>query len=638
MMMAGRRSQWAIALVAVLLFAWTHPYNGIRHDGMLYVAQALKHLDPAVFNGDLFFKYGSQDSFSIFGRAYAFAVVALGVAWSSLVGVLIGQILFVVAVGLLIWRVLPERSRALACCILAITAGTYGSLALIHFAEPFLTARTYAEVLVVFGLALMARRQLIAAAMVCAAATLLHPLMALVGIFLCWALAVQRHRGWLWLLVLGVPAIVFGYLGVPPFDRALLFYDAEWRQLVDSHNFVFMTSWPLASWLALVADLALLGTLALRQRDAYFSTLLKALFVVATLCVGVALLGSDVLSNVLVTSLQLWRAQWLVHLVALVFLAPELLRTWRGTRLEQLAAALLAYAVLFQDLTTGSLAMLMGLLLLYVGSPRSWQLSRFTLWLSAACLLLAAGYNWWMQARLTIRMGEYLTGVSTLGAIDKARIFLQQAPVGPLLMALVAIGLIWCVRRSPAGVSVILIGLVAFTAVNWDRRFEITKVVENTSVQGPHVFSDIVPPDAEVYWQGDALAPWLLMHRRSYASGVQAGGLVFNRGTAIELDRRRDVTSTFDMQREICGLLNALRDDKGSCEPDISSLELTCEADPLLGYIVMPNKFEDWVLASWTPGGAEVGGKSSLKTYYLYSCAQLVAKSKTINHKAVDAS
>ncbi|WP_369654106.1 hypothetical protein [Variovorax sp. V213] len=638
MMIAGRKGQWAIAVVAVLLFAWMHPYNGIRHDGMLYMAQALKHVDPAVFNGDLFFKYGSQDSFSIFGRAYAFAVVTLGVAWSSLAGVLIGQILFVIAVGLLVWRVLPENSRALACCILAVTAGTYGSLSLIHFAEPFFTARTYAEVLVVFGLTLMCRRQLATAAMVCAAAALLHPLMALAGILLCWALAVQRHRGWLWLLALGIPAFVLGYSAVAPFDRAFLFYDAEWRQLVDRYNFVFMTSWPLASWLALLADLALLGALALRQRDAYFSMLLKALFVVGILCVGMALLGSDLLSNVLVTSLQLWRVQWLVHLVALVFLAPELLRAWRGTRLEQLAAALLAYAVLFQDLTTGSLAMLMGLLLLYVGAPRGWHLSRFTLWLSAACLMLAVGYNWWSQAGLTIRMGEYLLGVSALDAADKARILLQQAPVGPLLLGMSAIGLIWCVRRSRTLVGVILIGLVAFTAANWDRRFEITKLVENTPVQGPHVFSDIVPPDAEVYWQGDALAPWLLMHRRSYASGVQAAGLVFNRGTAIELDRRRDVTSTFDMQREICGLLNALRSDKGSCEPDVSSLALTCEADPLLGYIVMPNRFEGWALASWTPGVPEVGRESTLKTYYLYSCAQLIAKSKTINHKAVDAS
>ncbi|MDP9965973.1 hypothetical protein J2W37_003700 [Variovorax paradoxus] len=638
MTITGRRERWAVAVVAVLLFVWTHPYNGIRHDGMLYVAQALRHIDPTIFDGDLFFKYGSQDSFSIFGRAYALAVVAFGVAWSSLAGVLIGQILFIVAAGLLIWRVLPENSRAWACCILALTAGTYGSLSLIHFAEPFLTARTYAEVLVLFGLTLMARRQLAAAAAVCVAAALIHPLMALGAVLLCWALAVQKHRGWLWLLASSVLAFALGYLGVAPFDRAFLFYDSEWRQLVDRHNFVFMMSWPLASWLALVADLVLLGALALNQRDPYFSKLLKTLFVVAILCIGVALLGSDVLSNVLVTSLQLWRVQWLVHLVALVFLAPELLRAWHGTRLEKLAAALLTYAVLFQDFPTGSLAMLMGLALLYVGAARNWHLSRITLSFSVMCLILAGGYNSWKQTALTLRMGEYLTGGASVGIFGKVVVFFHQAPVGPLLLGLIAIGLIWFFRRSMTAISVTLMGLAAITAANWDRRPEITKIVENIPVQGPHVFSDIVPRDAEVYWQGDALAPWLLMHRRSYASSVQAAGLVFNRGTAIELDRRRDVTSVFDVQREVCGLLNALREDKGSCEPDVSGLELTCEADPLLGYIVMPTKLEGWVLASWTPRILEARSESSLKTYYLYSCAQLTAKSRTIDSRALNAS
>lgn len=622
--------------MAALLFAWVHPYNGIRHDGMLYVAQALKHVDPVIFNGDLFFKFGSQDSFSVFGRAYAHAVAFAGVAWSSLIGVLAGQLLFIASIGFLAWRVLPENARAVAGCILAVTAGTYGSSSIFHFAEPFLTARTYSEVLVVFGVAFMARGQLIAAATVCVVAALLHPLMALPGLLLCWALAVWRYRAWLWLLVLGIPLLAAGYFGVAPLDRAFLFYDAEWRDLVDKHNFVFMTGWPFASWLALLADFALLGVLALRQRDSQLASMLKALVVVAVLCVALALLGGDLLSNVLVTSLQLWRVQWLVHLVALIFLAPELLRGWSGSRIEQLAVALLIYAVLFQDIATGSLAMLMGLLLLYVGAPRNWQLSRFTLYFSMACLIVAVGYNWWKKVAVSIRMGEYLSGAPSTSLGSKAIAFLQQAPVGPLLLGLAAIGLIWSVRRSQIAVCVILIGFTVITAMRWDRRPEITKIVESTPVQGPHVFADIVPPEAEVYWQGDALAPWLLMHRRSYASGVQAAGLVFNRGTAIELDRRRDVTSAFDVQREICGLLNALRDDKGSCEPDVSGLELTCEADPQLGYIVMSTKLEGWALASWTPG-SETGSANEghLKTYYLYGCAELTKK--TTNPKAVDA-
>lgn len=633
----GRWFHWSVCLVATLLFLWAHPYSGIRHDGMLYVAQALKHIEPAIFDGDLFFKYGSQDSFSIFGRVYAFAAVTLGFATASMAGVLAGQILFIVAIATLIWRTVPENSRALAGFILAIAAGAYGSSSIFHFAEPFLTARTYAEVLVIFALVLLASRQLATASVVCTIAVLLHPLMALPGVLLCWSLAIQRSRRWLWLIALAVPALFLSYAGVAPFDRILLVYDADWRELVDRHNFVFITSWPLASWLALLADLVLLGALALRQTDEYFSTLLKAFFVVAIASLGVAVTGSDVLSSVLITSLQLWRVQWLVHLVALVFLAPELVRALRGSRLEKLAVALLSYAVLFQDLPTGSLAMLMGVALLSFGPQRKWEVTRFSLYFSIACLILAMGYNWWKQATFTIRMGEYLIGATSTNAMGKALVFLQQPPIGPLILSILAIGLIWYARHARAIVGAILVALVALTAANWDRRPEITKAVENTPVQGPHIFSDLVPPSAEVYWQGDALAPWLLMQRRSYASGVQAAGIVFNRGTAIELDRRRDVTAAFDVQREICGLLNALRDDKNSCEPDVSGLELTCEADSLLGYIVTPTKLEGWALASWKPTDSGIRDKNNLKTYYLYSCSQLIAKSDIINNKVIDA-
>lgn len=627
------KEQWALVAVAALLFVWTRPYTGIRHDGVLYAAQALRHLDPGIFNGDIFFRYGSQDSFSAFGRMYAAAVAAVGFSWASLLGVAVAQICFFLAVALVVWRAVPLESRALACLLVAATGGAYGSVSntqvpVLHYAEPFLTGRSYAEILVVCGVALMLQQRLLAATVICAMAAVMHPLMALPGLLLCWLLAIRKHRAWLGLLVLAVPALWLAKAGVAPFDKALMFYDPEWRELVDKHNYVFMTAWPLASWLALAADLVLLVALAFHEKEPRLAVLLKALIAVFLLCVGTSLLGADVLSNVLITSLQLWRVQWICHLAALMFLAPELLRALRGTRLEQLAAVSLIYAILFQDLITGSAAMFLGLLLLYVGAPRRWQISPFTLWLSMSCLAIASGYNWWRQTTTVLRLREYLAGTQVeLGGIVLA--YLQQAPMGPLILALAIISIILLARRSAIAVCMVLTVLAVITLTNWDNRPAITKLVESTPTQGPYVFSKFVPADAEVYWQDDALAPWLLMHRRSYASGVQAGGFVFNRGTAIELKRRQDVTSTFDFQRQVCGLLNALRDNRNSCEPDITGVALTCQEDPLLRYIVMPTKLEGWALASWTPE-LEVREKGhEPKTYYLYECARLVASMET---------
>ena len=60
------------------LWAFTHPWSGIHHDGILYAAQAMLHHLPEVFRGDLFFAYGSQDDYTVFGRAYGVAVDAFG--------------------------------------------------------------------------------------------------------------------------------------------------------------------------------------------------------------------------------------------------------------------------------------------------------------------------------------------------------------------------------------------------------------------------------------------------------------------------------------------------------------------------------------------------------------------------------
>ena len=53
-------------LLALFLLYYLRPYYGIRHDGALYLGQALLRLDPGNLSSDLFFKYGSQADFTVF--------------------------------------------------------------------------------------------------------------------------------------------------------------------------------------------------------------------------------------------------------------------------------------------------------------------------------------------------------------------------------------------------------------------------------------------------------------------------------------------------------------------------------------------------------------------------------------------
>ena len=64
--------------VLLALNALARPYAGIAHDARLYSAQVLHQLEPESYSDDLFFRYGSQDQFSIFSRVAAPIVNLLG--------------------------------------------------------------------------------------------------------------------------------------------------------------------------------------------------------------------------------------------------------------------------------------------------------------------------------------------------------------------------------------------------------------------------------------------------------------------------------------------------------------------------------------------------------------------------------
>ena len=68
-----------IALVASATWALSHSYQGLFHDAGIYTLQALARLHPDSLPGDVFLRFGSQDSFSVFSPIYASAARLLGV-------------------------------------------------------------------------------------------------------------------------------------------------------------------------------------------------------------------------------------------------------------------------------------------------------------------------------------------------------------------------------------------------------------------------------------------------------------------------------------------------------------------------------------------------------------------------------
>lgn len=626
-----QKLDFSLLLIAFTILLLNNPYSGIRHDGLLYAAQALKNIDPKIFSYDLFFKYGSQDSFSIFGKIYGFIVAHVGFYAASAMGVLLAQALFFLCCFQLARSSVPEHARAPALLLVFGTSTAYGHSTIIHYAEPFLTARTYAEVLVLLGIVFLIRRHVWLSILSLAIAAIIHPVMALPGAILFFLWQSLEDRRWLWLLSAVPLALLAGLVPLQPFDRLHVYLDAEWLQLVHSYNYVFMSDWPLQSWLALGCDFAILGFCSCFGKN---NTRRLAAITLSTLalCSAASLIGADFLSNAFFASLQLWRGQWLCHVIALVLLSPYLINSLNQGSLGRLSVSVLVYGLIFKDLTTGTLAVYLGIVLLTLSeTKREPDISKSVLLGCCVLLVFAAFYNWKSDFSQALKFQNYFLDGSELTSASKAIIFLKQPYLAASLLAFFSFFLLSLGSRGRRILMISMLFITPLSIAAWDRRPEISRIIEETPINGPYVFGDFVPPSAEVYWQGEALAPWLLMHRKSYVSGIQAAGIVFNRGTAMELERRREVTAPFDAQKEMCGLLDALRNQNGHCTLDILSLVPTCQADQTLDFIVTSSRIEPLYISSWTP---PLQNRSKAKTYYLYKCAHVLQQYESMSTAA----
>src|SRR4051812_19458981 len=95
----------------------TRPYRGIFHDATLYTTQALHSIYPDRFGNDLFFKYGSQDSFSIFTALYKPLVMALGISHANMLADILGQILWFASLLWLLTAIFPERKHRMVAAL-----------------------------------------------------------------------------------------------------------------------------------------------------------------------------------------------------------------------------------------------------------------------------------------------------------------------------------------------------------------------------------------------------------------------------------------------------------------------------------------------------------------------------------------
>lgn len=619
------RARHALLLLAVA--GWmlaAQPYRGVWHDGILYLGQALKASQVPGLAQDLFFASGSQDRYSVYARVVAPLYALLGPLTTHVLAVLLSWTLMAGAVWMLL-RPLAPRWQVASWGLLAfmVVSPIYGGGWVFGYAEPFLTARTVAEPLLLWSLVALLRARLLAVAGLQGAALLFHPLMALPVILATGCQLALQDRRWWWLLSALPLAMLAGAAGIAPWDGLLKRYDPAWWSLIGAVNAkVLLQNWPLQDWLTLALDLAVLLAVArLRPQDGW-TRLLHAVVITNVALFTVALLFAEGLQLVLLTQLQLWRAHWIAHLFAVIVSPWLAMRLWSQGGLWPACACALALALLnahvrgAHGLASAGLLVFTALL-----AWRMRKVSSSIRWLVCGCILLCIAGISVAQLRDVLVMQGWQNPLAGWGA---SAMMLLSFPT----VAMAGFAALWLLayrtRIGWALAAAASVALFAFAAANWDQRPDLARAVESRPPT-PHPFAAHLPPQATVYWPGQLLPVWGLLERRSHYAPQQGSGMLFNRGNAMAFGARREQYRDINEDQAQCrqsALLLRDREALTSCNaPTLPRLAALCRSSDPPDFVVLPEHHAQSPLATWQAPAR----RDPPHTFALHSCRQLAA-------------
>lgn len=610
-------------LCFIALWIATHPYAGIRHDAILYAAQAMLHLRPEVFRGDLFFAFGSQDDYTLFGRLYAMAVSGAGLTTASRALWALSQALwFAVALAWLRRVVTPGALPLVAAAVFAMPA-FYGSEQIFRVTEPFLSGRSFAEPVVLCGLLAWARERRVAAVVLVGCAFVVHPIMALPGIAVLALLGLCQGRPGRWACEHRASAVAVllvaaaGFVALLAGLGAFSVIDDRWYELVTVRStLVAVELWGSVDWARVLLPPAIL-LIAARDADARLRPILVAIAACALLGLLASLMACLTRWELGVQA-QFWRlvwpAAWFAPVAALCVAAS--LPAARTSHRILLVAAIPALMLTVQGWWEGgwALAVVYLLFLAAIGtgrveeSPASRRVAIILAVLVCAVALL--------DGVLTLVIRYQLIG--KLPAYESALPALLMEKFGWLVLPL----LVLAARRMMAGRAsprAVLAGGVACIVLSLsfvDGRGPMRAHFEGLVRDGIPGWSDAISPGASVYWPQHLEHVWFVLGRRSYISGGQLAGGIFNRSKTLEGNRRERNVAVLQAAEEIKPTRSGVaRPGPGSLTP--ADLRRAC-ADPELGFVVLQKDLGPSVAPPFVD---HVSGR----THRLYRCADFRA-------------
>jgi hypothetical protein len=602
--MARARTQLptlTVGLLAIALWWLAAPYAGIQHDALFYAGDALRRIDGAFLQGDLFFHRHSQGDFSIFGPVYALFIAAAGLDTAAFGLSLAGRVAWLLALASLCIALAPKRLRwwlfALALCL----PRTYGPLSLLHTAEPFATPRVWAEAAVLGALALWLLQRRLASALLALAATVLHPLMALPSLAVLVLAGSPRVR-WAATLLFCAAGAAAWWWQIEPMPRLFQQFDDDWWAVVRGRNpMILWESWSPGQAAHTLLALLLLGdTLRQFEHGSALRRLALALLVVAVASL-VLWAWASASRNVLILQIQPWRVLWLLHLMApLMWLAASC----RSAMPTATTLALLALAWLASSWAAA-----------LVGMFALWMHARPAAWVALPAArrgLLCA-----IAALSIIELAHSAGPLMALGAAGFAdvRPALQVSAFAtePVFVAMV-LGLAWALWHAAAPLRPLLpvfATTACLAAVGVWSSWMWTPRPDAGDRRLAHAMRSSIPAADTVWSELDVANTWLHLRRASYASESQGAGAQFDREAALTLRRRIDLLRAARLtdeswQRHPPERIQLRR-------PDLPTLRYVCE-DRALDWLVFRGSLNDAHVLIQTDGGL---------TASLYRCASL---------------
>jgi len=580
-----RNATGALTLLAFWLL--THRYFGIHHDGLFYAIQAIARDNPAAFRGDLFFAFGSQDDYTLFSLPYARLAEAVGLGRAALLLLVTAHLAWALAAVLVARQWLHGTSLWLGLALLFGLPRQFGSMEIFHYAEGFLTARSWAEPLVLLAVAasLGSRPWLALSATV--GAFLIHPIIALAAVMFVAAFHVQPNGRTV--VAVAVGAAVLAFLLPPAF-----LMDAEWMELVRRRApFVLLDTW---EWGELLEPLTWIGILLVAASGAEprVRRVCRALALTGAAGLYLAALGTATHAALLIQA-QPWRVLWLLKVVGLLALAGIFAQRWQRSAADRWLLAGLAAAAMTANTLGGPVALLLAAIARYAwssGTPPA--LPR---WLPAAGGIA-----------LGVIMIESLLALIQQLAMIAYRFagIAQGMPQGDLAaflegpLALLLPATLWLLLRfadrRPRAAALLAAGLLLLAASGWYRaRDPLQQLLFARSPERP--FAGAIAPTATVLWQDNFLYTWFLLRQGSYASMQQSVGVVFSRQTALEARRRLGRVTAMTGVAEVTANASPFAG-QGRGAATRQSLTELCR-DPVLDSVVLRQGLEDDEAPRW---------------------------------------